>query len=107
MSGGSYEYIYEKVDDWYVGRMFDSELDEMMKDLVPLLHDLEWWQSGDISEEDYRKSVTNFKGKWFRSVPNARISRISNIIENVKSQLIRQLDLAAGHMNEIRKENDE
>lgn len=37
MSGGSYGYGYFTVSDQYVGRMYDSELDEMMKDLVDVV----------------------------------------------------------------------
>lgn len=66
MSGGSYDYKYYDVDDYYNGKMFDDELNEMINDLVNLLHDLEWWQSCDYGEEDYRKTVTEFKKKWFR-----------------------------------------
>lgn len=51
MSGGSYSYKYCEVDDYYVGAMYDEELNEMMKDLVEVLHDVEWWQSCDIGED--------------------------------------------------------
>lgn len=40
MSGGSYSYIYCRVEEECVNRMFDSQLNEMMKDLVKALHDL-------------------------------------------------------------------
>ena len=43
MSGGSYDYMYSRVEEEYVDRMFDSQLNTMMKDLASLLHDLEWW----------------------------------------------------------------
>jgi hypothetical protein len=65
MSGGSFNYTYEKVDQEYPGAMGDVELDEMMKDLVTLLHDLEWWLSGDYREDQYRETVLVFKNKWF------------------------------------------
>ena len=65
MSGGSYDYTYSKVEEQYVGRMYDIELDDMIKDLVPLLEALEWWQSGDTNEEPYRKIAHEFKTKWF------------------------------------------
>ena len=45
--------------------MFDIELNDMMYDLVKVLKDLEWWQSGDIGEEEYRKTVKGFKDRWF------------------------------------------
>ena len=64
MSGGSYNYEYSRVKDEYCERMFDDELNDMMEDLVKVLHDLEWWQSGDCGEDDYRESVKQFKDKW-------------------------------------------
>lgn len=64
MSGGSYNYEYSTVDYTYVGHMHDAELNELMRDLVGVLHDLEWWQSGDIGEDSYRKTVKDFKDRW-------------------------------------------
>ena len=66
MSGGSYSYLYQQIQREYVGRMVDSDLDLLMQDLVNLMHDLEWWQSCDYSEEQYRKTVDKFKKKWLR-----------------------------------------
>ena len=66
MSGGSYDYKYITFDAYYVGKMYDKELDDMFKDITDLLHDVEWWQSDDIDEEDYRESVNKFKKKWLR-----------------------------------------
>lgn len=66
MSGGSHNYMYSRVEEEYVDRMFDSQLNTMIKDLAGLLHDLEWWQSGDYSEETYRESVNKFKKKWLK-----------------------------------------
>ena len=68
MSGGSYNYMFGRVEDEYVGRMYDPILNEMMKDLVAVLYNLEWWQSGDIGEEDYRKTVKKFKEKYFKNI---------------------------------------
>ncbi len=65
MSGGSYNYIYSKLSMECEGEMHDEEMNVMIKDLCEVLHDLEWWQSGDYSEDQYRKTVSEFKKKWF------------------------------------------
>lgn len=65
MSGGSFNYQYARLENYYAGRMLDAELDEMIIDLSKVLHDLEWYTDGDISEEVYRKTVLDFKRKWF------------------------------------------
>ena len=64
MSGGSYNYIYSRLSTECAGEMKDAEMNDLIKDLCEVLHDLEWWQSGDISEEDYRKTLSEFKTKW-------------------------------------------
>lgn len=66
MSGGHFNYTCYLIDDTYSGQMEDVELDDLLVDFIQVLHDLEWWQSGDISEEDYRKTVTKFKNKWLK-----------------------------------------
>ena len=66
MSGGSYDYMYSRVEEEYADRMFDSQLNTMMKYLAGLLHELEWWQSGDYNEETYREAVKKFKKKWLK-----------------------------------------
>ena len=92
MSGGSYSYKYCEVDDYYVGAMYDEELNEMMKDLVKVLHDVEWWQSCDIGEDSYRKTVKEFKDKWFNSDRSERLKPIiDRRINEVRTELINMI----------------
>lgn len=94
MSGGSYNYEYYRVEEEYVGSMYDAELDEMMKDLVKVLHDVEWWQSCDIGEEDYRQTVKAFKAKWFDF---DRGERLKPIIERKINKVRKELmDMIGG-----------
>ena len=78
MSGGHFDYLYWQVEETYVGQMEDCELDEMMKDLCELLHDLEWWQSADYIEDTYRETVKKFKKKWFGQTDEKRLAKLSN-----------------------------
>lgn len=88
MSGGSMGYLYSSVQDYCVGYMQDAELDDLMKDLVKVLHDLEWFQDCDIGEEDYRNTVTKFKNKWFKADRNERLKGyIDEKIEKTKKEL--------------------
>ena len=73
MSGGSYSYIYSRLEDECKNRMYDAELNDLINDLIKVLHDLEWWQSSDIGEDTYRETVANFKDKWFRSDRKERL----------------------------------
>jgi hypothetical protein len=75
MSGGSYSYIYSKLSEECENRMYDAEMDDLIKDLCKVLHDLEWWQSGDTSEKQYRKTLSAFKKKWFQGDRKPRLKK--------------------------------
>ena len=92
MSGGSYSYVYCKVENECVGRMFDRQLDEMMKDLVKVLHDLEWWQSSDTGEDTYRMAVTEFKKKWFKQTKIDVQKQIESEFERTKDKLMKEFE---------------
>lgn len=64
MSGGSFDYMYSKIRDTYKGELHDQELEEMLEEFCDLLQELEWWQSGDTSEEQYINTVHEFKQHW-------------------------------------------
>lgn len=88
MSGGSYDYECYRVEEEYVGRMYDREMNLLMLDLVKVLHDLEWWQSGDCGEETYQKTLSEFKDKWF---DGDRVERLQNIITEATDKLRMEL----------------
>ena len=93
MSGGSHNYIYYKLQEECEGNMFDPEMDELIHDLCDVLHDLEWWQSGDTSETKYRTAVLNFKRKWFHTDRNERLKKYIDEQTNlVRKSLYRILD---------------
>lgn len=79
MSGGSYNYIYSTLMDECGGEMKDAEMNDMISDLCVVLHDLEWWQSCDTSEEKYRETLKAFKQKWFSG---DRTERLKGYIDN-------------------------
>lgn len=73
MSGGSYDYIYHKLRVECAQRMYDDEMNELIIDLADVLHDLEWWESGDYCEESYRNTLRAFKAKWFQGDREQRL----------------------------------
>lgn len=92
MSGGSHGYLYAQIKETYIGDMQDPELDDMMKDLTDLLKALEWWQSGDTSEESYRKAARKFKDKWFRASRTARlVSIVIDSCDELKEELLKMI----------------
>ena len=88
MSGGSYNYIYSRLSEECENRMYDAEMNDLIRDLCDVLHDLEWWQSGDSSEDRYRNTLTKFKAKWFKGDRQERLKGyIDEQIGIVRSQL--------------------
>lgn len=91
MSGGHFNYFYIKLEEMF-GVMQDPELDELVEDLAVVFRDLEWWKSGDDSEEDYREAVSTFKNKWLRGHPTKRLkSTIDRVLEEKKQELYKMI----------------
>lgn len=88
----SYNSIYITVKYDLVGYMYDTELDRMMEDLVPVLEDLESWQEGDIGEEEYRETVTEFKSKWFKRRKCDIEELVNEEFEKKKQELLKELE---------------
>ena len=82
--------MYCRVEEECVNRMYDSQLNEMMKDLVKVLHDLEWWQSSDTGEDTYRRAVTEFKKKWFKQTKIDVQKQIESEFEKTKDELMKE-----------------
>ena len=88
MSGGSYEYIYSKLLSECEGRMYDSEMNDLIIDLSKVLKSVEWWQSGDTSEDSYRKNLAEFKEKWFKGDRETRLKGyIDEQIQSTRKEL--------------------
>ena len=61
---------------------------DKLNDLCEVLHDLEWWQSSDISEADYRETVAKFKKKWLNGDRKVRLKTyIDKQIKMVRDEL--------------------
>ena len=74
----------------------DKQLSELCWDMFCLLHSLDWYQSGDIGEEDYLKDVKYFKNKWLNDAEGIRIKEeIDKSIKELKEELYKELLLCA------------
>lgn len=100
MSGGSYNYIYSQLREECQNRMYDYEMNDLIKDLIPVLQELEWWQSCDSSEEDYREEVKKFKQKWFKNDRTERLKGyIDENIEGIRKSLYQVLEETTNEFN--------
>lgn len=92
MSGGSHNYICYRIEEDLVGQMEDRELDDLMRDIVTLAHDLEWYHSCDIDDDDYFKTVKEFKQKWFKGNRDDRLKGyIDEAIDDVREEMYKLL----------------
>ena len=94
MSGGFFDYkdsslmweIYP--DDVPTNEFEDREISELVWDVLNLIHDFDWYKSGDTGKEDYLKAKKEFKKKWFGSNRGLRIRRIvDEALEETKTEL--------------------
>lgn len=70
----------EKYTDELGDPMGDRELSELVFDVLNLIHDRDWFASGDTEEKDYNKSVRKFRKKWFDT---PREDRLKSIVERM------------------------
>lgn len=88
MSGGSHNYLCYKIEEYYVGHMHDRELDDLMKDIAKLTHDLEWYDLGDYGPDGYFDTVKEFKKKWFQGIRKDRLRKlIDESVEELRNEL--------------------
>lgn len=55
----------------------DREISELVWDVLDLVHEFDWYKSGDTGEEDYLKAKNEFKAKWFGN----RADRCKKIVD--------------------------
>jgi hypothetical protein len=91
MSGGSMDYICYKVAD-AATHVRDREISKLLLDLSELLHDLEWYESGDYGEGAYEESLTKFKAKWFKADRTERLKGyIDESLNEVRDELYQMI----------------
>ena len=94
MSGGHFDYIDSRCKDEIFGwsdrprNVFeDREISELIFDVFELIHDFDWYKSGDTCKETYLKAKADFKKKWMKN-SGVRVRRIvDNAINDVKQEL--------------------
>lgn len=85
MSGGRFEYIDSSLKREIFGwtdtpsNVFeDREISELVWDVLNLIHDYDWYASGDTCKETYLKAKAKFKKKWFSN----RGVRVRQIVDD-------------------------
>jgi len=69
MSGGHFNYEDQRIFQWADTIFQDKEVEEkqlagMLRDIGKILHDYDYWKSGDSSKESFIKSWVDFCHKY-------------------------------------------
>ena len=100
MSGGRFSYIDSRLKEEIFGwrdipsNVFeDIEISELVWDVLDLIHEYDWYASGDTGEEKYLKAKNKFKKKWFNN-GEVRIRQIVDVaLEQTKDELYKTFEL--------------
>lgn len=89
MSGGHFGYVDSQLKTEIFGwsekpsNVFqDREISELVWDVLNLIHDFDWYMSGDTCKEKYLESKKRFKKKWLSN----RGVRVRRIVDNALKQ---------------------
>ena len=107
MSGGYWDYKNNSLmDEIFSGcpkdarharsrnPMKDPEISELVYDVFTLLHDADYYFSGDIDGDDYQNSIDEFKKKWFKPTGRERLRRNIDLeIEEARHRLYQMYDV--------------
>lgn len=70
----------------------DMEISELVWDVLELIHDFDWYASGDTGEDDWLKAKARFRKKWFETARKDRLKRIiDNRVEEVRQELYKTI----------------
>ena len=94
MSGGHWNYtdstLKIEIFQWSNkpwNALEDREISELVWDVLELLHDYDWYASGDTCKETYLEAKTAFKKKWFSN----RGVRTRQIVDTAINELREEL----------------
>lgn len=94
LSGGRFNYADNRAKDEIFGwkdkpsNVFeDREISELVWDMFGLIHDYDWYASGDTNKEDYLNAKAAFKKKWL----NNRGVRVRKIVDEAIEEARQEL----------------
>lgn len=101
MSGGHFDYkdstLKAEIFGWGIetveqairqNPLEDKEFSAMVYEMLDVLHDFDWYISGDTSKKHYRDSLQAFKNKWLKTDSKERLQYIINTeVNTIKQEL--------------------
>ena len=102
MSGGRFDYVDSRCKSEIFGwsdkptNVFeDKEISALIWDVFDLIHDYDWYASGDTCEETYLKAKAKFKKKWLKHDEKRIKMVIDNAIDEVREELYKTYGVKA------------
>lgn len=105
MSGGAlFEYTYPNFES-ADGKWEDEELNELYHDIFcggefsvrgygGLCQSLDFYLSGDTSEDDYHEAVAKFKSKWMNRTPENRLQFYQDKLQEYADRLKKEIAIS-------------
>ena len=102
MSGGYFDYqdgrlkseIFGWCDDDSIRNVFeDREISELVLDILNLIHDFDWYKSGDTCKDTYLKKKADFKKKWLSNRGVRVRHTIDTAIQELRDELYETYNL--------------
>ena len=102
MSGGHFEYTDVRAKNEIFGYLGDEpkknvfedrEISELVWDVFQLIHDFDWYKSGDTCKETYLTKKAEFKKKWLGKRPAKVKQLIDEAIAEAKQELYETYDI--------------
>ena len=100
MSGGYFEYRDSHLKNEIFGwsdtprNVFeDREISELVWDVLELIHDYDWYKSGDTCKDTYLKNKAAFKKKWFSNRGVRVRHTVDTAIQELRNELYETYNL--------------
>lgn len=99
MSGGHFNYqdsgLKNEIFDWAnkpSNQFEDMEISYLVWDLLDLIHEYDWYISGDTGRESWLKAKKEFKAKWLKGERSKQLeeiidARTKEVAEELKEML--------------------
>ena len=86
MSGGHFDYADSRLYEWSEKVRWDGNplFAVLLHDLGDLMHEYDWWKSGDTGREDWLKAWEAWQKKWM----NGNLSELA--VDSIKDS-VRQM----------------
>ena len=84
MSGGHFDYYDLSLKNEIEGEDFeDVEIQELVNDVLDLIHEYDWYKSCDTSQEYYLEHKRKFKAKWFGNPDKRLKTMFQSVVDSI------------------------